>query len=93
MGPPRGGGGSGGGGGKVPWDEDRLDESEENEKLIGTLMYEEEGEAKTTKAWKKLEENSSKKPWEQVTTHSWTILMAQSPWVCGEICLSQHLHT
>ena len=56
-------------------------------------MYEEEGEAKTTKAWKKLEENSSKKPWEQVTTHSWTILMAQSPWVCGEICLSQHLHT
>jgi hypothetical protein len=66
MGPPKGGGGGGGGGGqKGPWDEDKLDASEEGEKLLGTLMFEEEGEAKTTKAFKKLEENKSKKPWEQ----------------------------
>lgn len=67
MGPPKGGGGGGGKGvGKGgPWDEDRLDASEEGEKLLGTLMFEEEGEAKTTKAFKKLEENKNKKPWEQ----------------------------
>eukprot|EP00961_Rhodomonas_salina_P217293 2936117-Rhodomonas_salina.1 len=49
------------------WDDDRLDDSEAGERLIGSLIFEEEGEARTTKAFKKLEENKKRKPWEQAS--------------------------
>jgi len=91
MGPPKGGGGGGGGGGRGgPWDEDRLDASEEGEKLLGTLMFEEEGEAKTTKAFKKLEENKSKKPWEQARPTLEATqgqILSQSPTDATRLCM------
>jgi hypothetical protein len=48
-------------------DEEDISEMEDGFRLIGVPLFEEEGEAKTTKAFKKLEENRQKKPWEQVT--------------------------
>jgi hypothetical protein len=47
-------------------DEEDISEMEDGFRLIGVPLFEEEGEAKTTKAFKKLEENRQKKPWEQV---------------------------
>jgi hypothetical protein len=48
-------------------DEEDISEMEDGFRLIGVPLFEEEGEAKTTKAFKKLEENRQKKPWEQVS--------------------------
>ena len=47
-------------------DEEDISEMEDGFRMIGAPLFEEEGEAKTTKAFKKLEENRAKKPWEQV---------------------------
>ena len=49
-----------------PMDEEDISEMENGFRIIGVPLFEEEGEAKTTKAFKKLEENRAKKPWEQV---------------------------
>ena len=52
-----------GGGGVDGWDEDEaLDDADAGMSILGTLVYEEEGEAKTTKAYKNLLKN----PGEQV---------------------------
>ena len=52
------------------WSEDELDEAEAGFRVFGTLMYEEEGEAKETKAYKKAQAaaqaQNAKPPWEQV---------------------------
>ena len=47
-------------------DEEDISEMEDGFRMMGAPLFEEEGEAKTTKAFKKLEENRAKKPWEQV---------------------------
>ncbi len=47
-------------------DEEDISEMEDGLRLIGVPLFEEEGEAKTTKAFKKSEENRQKKIWDQV---------------------------
>ena len=60
-------GGTGSDSGAADVIDDWLDESESNDPgLLGSALFEEEGEAKVTKAFKKIEENRNKKPWEQV---------------------------
>jgi hypothetical protein len=49
-------------------DEEDISEMEDGFRMLGAPLFEEEGEAKTTKAFKKMEENRAKKPWEQVAT-------------------------
>lgn len=90
----RGGDGAKGGkGGGVHWDDDRLDDSEMNDpRLMGAALFEEEGEAKSTKAYKKMEENSKKKPWDQVWPLKRSCAGRFDALVKRVVCIGMDLH-